>query len=173
MPPSLPLEERAGVRRHSHHRPNNNIAYHHHRNDIDMLPQVSLFLLVFVLSSPLLAQEPTVKSIDDYQGLPTRIAFGSCSKQFKPQPILRKIVEKRPDLFIYLGDNIYADTYDMQVIRDKYDELGSKPEFQTLREKVTVLSTWDDHDYGANDAGKEYPRKAESREIFFDFWKVP
>jgi len=161
------------VRRHSHHRPNNNIAYHHHRNDIDMLPQVSLFLLVFVLSSPLLAQEPTVKSIDDYQGLPTRIAFGSCSKQFKPQPILRKIVEKRPDLFIYLGDNIYADTYDMQVIRDKYDELGSKPEFQTLREKVTVLSTWDDHDYGANDAGKEYPRKAESREIFFDFWKVP
>ena len=36
-----------------------------------------------------------------------------------------------------------------------------------------VLSVWDDHDYGWNDAGKEYPLKAQSREIFFDFWNVP
>ncbi|MDG2388751.1 MAG: alkaline phosphatase D family protein [Planctomycetaceae bacterium] len=114
-----------------------------------------------------------VKSINDFDGLPSRIAFGSCSKQFKPQPILNEVVDKKPDLFIYLGDNIYADTYDMKVLRDKYQELGSKPEFQALREKVTVLSVWDDHDYGANDAGNEYPKKVESREIFFDFWQVP
>lgn len=118
-------------------------------------------------------EKPVVKSINDLKRLPSRIAFGSCSKQFKQQPILSKVVKKQPDLFIYLGDNIYADTYDMKVLRDKYQELGSKPEFQALRENVTVLSVWDDHDYGANDAGKEYPKKVESREIFFDFWQVP
>lgn len=119
-------------------------------------------------------QSPTkVKSIDDYHEFPTRIAFGSCAKQYKPQPILKRVVEKQPDLFIYLGDNIYADTYDMEVMRKKYQQLAEKEEFQSLREQVTVLSTWDDHDYGANDSGKEYPKKAESREMFFDFWHVP
>ena len=38
-----------------------------------------------------------------------RIAFGSCAEQFKSQPIWKAVVEKRPDLFLFLGDNIYAD----------------------------------------------------------------
>ena len=42
-----------------------------------------------------------------------------------------------------------------------------------MRKNVSVLSIWDDHDYGENDAGGEYPKKHESREIFFDFWHVP
>ena len=88
-------------------------------------------------------------------------------------PILDKIVEAEPDLFLYLGDNIYGDTRDMDVLRGKYQKLGAKPEFRRLRSSVPILSVWDDHDYGENDAGKEYPFKAESREIFFEFWRVP
>ncbi len=105
--------------------------------------------------------------------LPSRIAFGSCAKEFKPQPILHTIVSRKPDLFIYLGDNIYGDTHDMEVLRAKYAMLGAKPEFQALRAAVPLLAIWDDHDYGANDAGKEYPFKAESKEVFLDFWQVP
>ena len=107
------------------------------------------------------------------KGIPNRIAFGSCAKQTKPQPILKTIVQHEPDLFIYLGDNIYGDTRNMSTLKLKYSLLGSKPEFQTLRERVAVLSVWDDHDYGENDAGREYPKKHESRDIFFDFWHVP
>ncbi|MBD3675790.1 MAG: alkaline phosphatase family protein [Planctomycetaceae bacterium] len=131
------------------------------------LPLILLAGFVFADDSPV------VRSIDDYEGLPSRIAFGSCAKEFKPQPILKQVVAQAPDLFVYLGDNIYADTKDVQVLRDKYQQLDSKPEFQALRKNITVLSIWDDHDYGWNDAGKEYPKKNESREIFFDFWKVP
>lgn len=105
--------------------------------------------------------------------VPTRIAFGSCSNQTKAQPILNRVVEKEPDLFIYLGDNIYGDTKDMEVLQRKYSMLGDKKEFQNLRANIPVLSVWDDHDYGWNDAGKEYEFKAESKEIFMDFWKVP
>jgi alkaline phosphatase D len=31
---------------------------------------------------------------------------------------------------------------------------------------------WDDHDYGANDAGREYPRKRESQQVFCDFFSI-
>lgn len=117
--------------------------------------------------------EAVVLSVNDVKGLPTRIAFGSCGHQTKPQPILNTVIESSPDLFIYLGDNIYGDTKDMKVLKQKYELLGSKPEFQKLRASTTVLSVWDDHDYGWNDAGKEYPFKAESKEIFMDFWRVP
>lgn len=114
-----------------------------------------------------------VLGTSDIQSLPSKIAFGSCGHQDKPQPILNTVVSERPDLFIYLGDNIYGDTKDMTVLRAKYETLGDKPEFRQLRSSVPVLSVWDDHDYGWNDAGKEYEFKAESKEIFMDFWRVP
>ena len=83
------------------------------------------------------------------------------------------IRSRAPDLFVYLGDNIYGDTRDMKVLKSKYEKLGSKPEFERLRKNIPILSIWDDHDYGENDAGKEYPHKAESKQIFMDFWRVP
>ena len=102
-----------------------------------------------------------------------KIAFGSCGHQNKPQPILKKVVAEKPDLFIYLGDNIYGDTRYMDTLQKKYSLLGNKPEFKELKSNVPLLATWDDHDYGENDAGKYYPFKEESKEIFLDFWDEP
>src|SRR5690606_21107926 len=68
---------------------------------------------------------------------------------------------------------IYGDTKDMQVLRDKYAMLAAKPEFQRLKSAAPFLATWDDHDYGWNDAGRHYPFKEESKEIFLDFWGEP
>ncbi len=109
----------------------------------------------------------------DYGKLPTRIAFGSCADQNRPQPILRHVVDRQPDLFIYLGDNIYGDTEDLKVLQEKYQLLADKPEFQALRAAMPTFATWDDHDYGANDAGRHYPKKEESKAMFMDFWGVP
>jgi alkaline phosphatase D len=119
------------------------------------------------------AAEISEKRVEDLDGLPSRIAFGSCGHQDKPQPVLRTVVGRSPDLFIYLGDNIYGDSRDLRELEAKYARLAAKPEFQALRGSVPVLSTWDDHDYGENDAGKEYPLKEESRRLFLDFWQVP
>jgi alkaline phosphatase D len=33
------------------------------------------------------------------------------------------------------------------------------------------MAVWDDHDYGRNDAGAEYPKRAEAQEVFLDFWR--
>ena len=101
------------------------------------------------------------------------IAFGSCANQSKPQPIWDAVVASRPDLFVFLGDNIYADTEDMAVMRARYRQLGDNPNYQRLATRIPIIATWDDHDYGANDAGVEYPKKAESKQIFLDFFGEP
>jgi len=36
-----------------------------------------------------------------------------------------------------------------------------------------VLGTWDDHDYGVNDGGKEVEQKRERQQLFLDFLGVP
>ena len=101
------------------------------------------------------------------------IAFGSCANQSKPQLIWNAVIASRPDLFLFLGDNIYGDTTDMDVLRARYALLGRNEGYQRLLATTPVIATWDDHDYGANDAGAEYPQKYESKQIFLDFFGEP
>ncbi|HIA46675.1 MAG TPA: alkaline phosphatase family protein [Candidatus Hydrogenedentes bacterium] len=103
----------------------------------------------------------------------SKIAFGSCANQNEPQPLLDVAAAGKPDLFIYLGDNIYGDTNDMSVLREKYDVLAARPEFQRLRKSTKIIATWDDHDFGADDSGREYRHKEESKEIFLEFFDEP
>ena len=103
----------------------------------------------------------------------TVIAFGACAHEERPQPIWDAVVAAAPDLFIFTGDNIYADTDDMDVMKAKYGKLAAKPGYQKLLENCPVLAVWDDHDYGLNDGGKNYPMKKEAAEIFLDFFGVP
>lgn len=99
--------------------------------------------------------------------------FGSCAKQSKPIPIFDAIVADQPQVFAFLGDNIYGDTEDMQVLASKYTQLGNNPGFKKLKQTSELIAIWDDHDFGANDAGFEYPQKEASRQIMLDFWQEP
>lgn len=103
----------------------------------------------------------------------TRIHFGSCVKQTEAMPIFQTIVQDRPEVFLMIGDNIYADTEDMDVMRDKYAKLNADPGFSLLRATSPILATWDDHDFGRNDAGEDYAKKRESQNIFSNFWGDP
>ncbi len=102
-----------------------------------------------------------------------RIAFGSCATQEQPQPIWDAVLASGPQLLLLLGDNIYADTKNMDVMRAKYANLAAMPGFQAIRKACPILATWDDHDLGANDAGSDYPMKKESQQIFLDFFGDP
>ena len=98
------------------------------------------------------------------------IAFGSCSKQdFPDKQLWKEVNRENPDLWIWLGDNIYGDSEDMAVLKEKYDQQKSHPDYQTLMTQTEVIGIWDDHDYGVNDGGKEYPVKEASRDLMFDF----
>lgn len=104
---------------------------------------------------------------------PNKILFGSCGHQDKAIPIFDAINNENADLFIFLGDNIYGDTNDMTVLANKYQKLGAMPGFKTLKANTPIIAMWDDHDFGQNDAGKEYPHKEQSRKIMLDFFGEP
>ncbi|XAM00465.1 alkaline phosphatase D family protein [Phycisphaeraceae bacterium D3-23] len=104
---------------------------------------------------------------------PTTIAFGACCHQDRPQPVWDAVVAAEPDLFIFTGDNIYGDTEDMAILQAKYDKLAAIPGYQRLLEACPVLAVYDDHDYGQNDGGREYPMRAESAAMCLDFFGVP
>lgn len=125
-----------------------------------------LLLLVGLLLAPTLSDAGEPRPL-------TRIAFGSCVHQDKPQPIWDAVNADDPELFIFMGDNIYGDSRDINELREKYQKLSENPGFQTLRQQTDVIATWDDHDYGENDAGKDYPLKEASRQLMLDFWGEP
>ncbi len=105
---------------------------------------------------------------------PQKILFASCMHQDKKMPIFDAInKEKNKDLFIFLGDNIYGDTEDMSVMAAEYQKLNAHTKFQQLINSTPVIAIWDDHDFGVNDGGAEYPKKEQSRKLMLDFWHEP
>ncbi|MEM7754109.1 MAG: alkaline phosphatase D family protein [Planctomycetota bacterium] len=122
---------------------------------------------------------------DANRGVLDVIAFGSCAREYQPQPVWEDIVAHDPDLFLFIGDNQYADLHpegdrrvmkpvtDIRRIEEAYADLAAQPGWALINEQCPVLATWDDHDFGKNDGGAEYPLKAESQRVFMDFYGVP
>ncbi len=103
----------------------------------------------------------------------SRLAFGSCYRETQVCPVLDRLVREEPQLYLALGDNIYGDTADAGLLRRKYRRLSRQAAWQALVRGTRVLATWDDHDYGADDSGREYPALEASKEIFLDFFDEP
>ena len=137
-----------------------------------MTASFNLFLRVAYQSIALVTILLLASSVASAQHV-TRIGFGSCSHQDKPQPIWTSVLEDKPDAFIFLGDNIYGDSDDIDVLKEKYARLAAIPGFAALRKQAATFAIWDDHDYGRNDAGKDYPSKEASRQLLLDFWEEP
>ena len=66
------------------------------------MPRLILAMLFgWLLLDPLRAQ--------DLPSPLTRIAFGSCADEEKPQPIWDAVLAYQPQLFLLAGDNVYGD----------------------------------------------------------------
>jgi alkaline phosphatase D len=84
-----------------------------------------------------------------------------------------RYVAAKPDLMIWLGDNVYADTQDdIGYVEKCYGMLDAHPAFQQLRKDVPFAVIWDDHDYGLDNTGKHYPLKEQSKQLFRKFWRL-
>ncbi|MBN4085323.1 alkaline phosphatase family protein [Flavobacteriaceae bacterium AH-315-B10] len=100
------------------------------------------------------------------------IAFGSCNNQEIPNLLWKEIEKNKPNVWIWGGDIIYSDTEDMGLMAQDYQKQKTKSDYANFIKNIDVLATWDDHDYGLNDGGKEYSKKAESQDLFLDFIDV-
>jgi alkaline phosphatase D len=99
--------------------------------------------------------------------------MGSCSKSDLPQPLWAPILEHEPDMWVWLGDNVYADTESEDIFRTKYNRQLDRNDYKLFRKSVPIMGVWDDHDYGVNDGGREYPKKELSKREMLRFLGVP
>jgi alkaline phosphatase D len=119
---------------------------------------------------------------------PFRVALGSCFYVNEPPydrpgtpygsdfQVLDAIGRARPDAMLWLGDNTYlreADWYSRTGILRRWTHTRSYPGLQPLLGAMHHYATWDDHDYGPNDADRSYRDKRLTREAFGLFWANP
>jgi len=111
----------------------------------------------------------------------SRIGFGSCYKPEKKTALWKAVVDFEPQVWLWLGDNVYADVIDGKYIKkdlpkDAFDRayrlLGQSEGIAALKTlpRGHMMATWDDHDYGRNDAGKDWERKKDAKKDFVKFW---
>ena len=112
----------------------------------------------------------------------SRIAFASCLKEEDEMSVFATIRAENPDLFLFTGDNVYGDPWrddpealdpTMPKMVRSYNTLASRPEFTAFRQDVPMMVTWDDHDYGKNDAGADFPFRRRAQSLFNTAWAVP
>ncbi len=110
----------------------------------------------------------------------SRIAFGSCVMQTHAQPIWDVIAQQKPDLFLFIGDAIYAD-YDgkeayaptEETLKRDWGLLANEPHYRAFSSQVPIMATWDNHDYGKHDGGAEFELKELTKAYFLDFVGEP
>lgn len=116
------------------------------------------------------------------------VAIGSCAYINEPEwdrpgepyggdyEIFTSIAAKRPDVMIWLGDNVYYREVDWNTVagmRHRYSHTRALPELQPLLGATHHYAIWDDHDYGPNNSDRSFRLKAASLETFQLFWANP
>lgn len=99
------------------------------------------------------------------------VVFGSCLDTHQ-HPMLDRTLTLPRDLFIFMGDNVYADKGGIPMMQEKYALLKQSSFFQGLKNKP-ILATWDDHDFGLNDGGVDCPIKNEAQVEFWNWLDEP
>jgi len=101
-----------------------------------------------------------------------KIGLGSCLDQDYPQPIWQSIKKEDLNYFIFLGDNVYGDTRygSLRKMKSAYDK--QKKVLPDFLNDISILSIWDDHDFGINDGGADYRFKRRAQELYLDFWEI-
>lgn len=117
-----------------------------------------------------------------------KLALGSCTyvneerydRPGKPYgrnyQTLESMANKKPDLTLWLGDNIYLREPDWSSwtgYMHRYTHTRSLPEMQKLLQTGHHYAIWDDHDFGANDADGSWLHKDWALKSFGLFWMNP
>jgi alkaline phosphatase D len=102
------------------------------------------------------------------------LAFGSCTDaQKKEQQLWKEIEAEKPNLFLILGDIVYAKTDSLRSLTQQYQLQKAHLDYQHLLTQTIVDGIYDDNDYGQNDGGKTNKIKTEVKELVLNFFDIP
>ena len=127
-----------------------------------------------------LPKAPAGMSLPADDAVITKVLLASCLDEEKgPSAALMSLPAEQADLFLMVGDNVYGDrdgrAYianqpDLDELKESFADLAAREDFQKVRQSVPMMVSWDDHDYGANDAGSEFPFRRMAERIHEVFW---
>jgi alkaline phosphatase D len=117
------------------------------------------------------------------------VAIGSCLYVNQPETdrpgtpyggdydaIFESITKQKPDMMLWLGDNIYYREMDWvaeSAMRSRWRHNRSLPSMQNLLGNALQIGTWDDHDFGPNDSDRSFQLKDEALRVFSDYFPMP
>lgn len=103
------------------------------------------------------------------------LAMGSCVRYADDpvQAIWPAVLAARPDLFLWLGDNVYGETLRPETLDREYRRQRAVPGFQPVARSVPQIAIWDDHDFGLNDSDRSSPLREQSLATFRRYWANP
>eukprot|EP00441_Pelagodinium_beii_P004793 CAMPEP_0197703750 /NCGR_PEP_ID=MMETSP1338-20131121/125593_1 /TAXON_ID=43686 ORGANISM="Pelagodinium beii, Strain RCC1491" /NCGR_SAMPLE_ID=MMETSP1338 /ASSEMBLY_ACC=CAM_ASM_000754 /LENGTH=1160 /DNA_ID=CAMNT_0043287649 /DNA_START=57 /DNA_END=3539 /DNA_ORIENTATION=+ len=125
----------------------------------------------------------SAKDLPASDDIVTKISFSSCMHQ-DPAGFGSDVINfsawdawasADADFAIFGGDNVYGDcsSETCTELAEAYADLKNISSFQRFMEKQAVVATWDDHDYGKNNAGASFGGKDRAKEEFLKFYEVP
>ena len=129
----------------------------------ELIPKTLVIAFLLIQSSIILSTTEDEKYV---------IGFGSCITEKREQPIWEAIKDENVDEFFFMGDNVYGDSDDglLEEMEASYEKQKQMFPKWVFNKKLNAI--WDDHDYGKNDGGAEYPLKDKAQELFLKFWNV-
>ena len=90
--------------------------------------------------------------------------------------IFDAIADKKPDVMLWLGDNVYLrrhEYHDPEAMAQRYRSQRGFGPLQRLLTATSHLAIWDDHDYGPNNADGSFTLKGETLRLFRLYWANP
>lgn len=96
------------------------------------------------------------------------------------QEIWHQLKKENIETLLMIGDNTYADLglkgmmskMTVERLWDRHMETRNKLPFFRWKKLVPVFATWDDHDYGSNNGGRDFSLKQASAKIFSSFFPM-
>ena len=124
---------------------------------------------------------PEGQALPPGEAILSRVLVGSCHDEEKAGDTgaLLQIASEEADLFLMIGDNVYGDKdgmayatnqAELDELRESFAELAARRDFQAVRAAHPMMVAWDDHDYGANDAGRDFPFRRLAERVHERFW---
>ncbi len=92
------------------------------------------------------------------------------------EAIFSAMAERRPDVTLWLGDNIYfrENEYSSpQGMAARWAQERARPYLRPFLSTGAHLALWDDHDYGPNDSNRSFVFKGESLALHKRYWVNP
>ena len=139
---------------------------------------LSLFILFFIYSNAYYIQEG-----HDSSKIITNFTFGSnyYGRYLKDEDIFQKIINHNSNLWIWLGNAVYLDKpqfnyfkntqekMEWNFIKTLYEKAKNNEYYKKLNEKMPVIGTWGDEEYGNLNGDEENNLKEGFKQYYLDF----